>query len=93
VTDWDAHRWYFDEDSTLCAAIPHAILNLTVVWCAHQMRYTLHATHTDDSGAQLASYQHPFGPFDGTEEVVASAAHEVLRWLGVDHDRRHQHRE
>lgn len=77
----------------ICGSVPHQILNVMVVWCPHDLRYVVSAYHTDDSGARGPAYQHPLGPFDGTEEVVASAAHEVLRWLGAEHDRRENERE
>lgn len=81
------------EAESVCAAVPHAILNLMVVWCGHELRYVVHATHTDDQGNSLGHWTHPLGPFDASEEIVASVAHETLRWLGIDHERRHQERE
>lgn len=81
--DWD---W-------MCAAVPHQILNVMVVYCGHDLRYVVHAGHTNDQGESLEHYVHALGPFDATEEVVASVAHEVLRWLGVHHERRNQERE
>lgn len=87
----DSHD--FGDRPSICAKVNHGILNITVVYCPHELRHIVYATHTDDQGRELGHWQHALGPFDASEEVIASVAHEALRWLGIEHDRRHQHRE
>jgi hypothetical protein len=64
-----------------------------LVYCPHQMAYRAYFTQTDDSGASLEHLSVLFGPFDGTEDVVGRTAHEVLRWVGAEQERRWPDRE
>lgn len=76
-----------------CSERRHPVLLLTVAWCPVDLAFNLSADHTDQWCTHGPSYKTKLGPFDGREDVIASAAHDILRWLGVEDERRQQARE
>lgn len=57
-----------------CAALPHTIVSLTAVWCAHRQAWTIYARSVIEAGAEsgptvLADASEALGPFDGHVEA------------------------
>lgn len=67
------------EDFPQCPEIPHAILNVQIVYCPHDSGYTMSVMLGDQTEKPWSDHTYRYGPFDEITDVVADLA----GWLRV----------
>lgn len=67
------------EDFPTCSSIPHAILNIQVVYCPHDRGYSLSMTLGDESDVPWSTRRARYGPFDDHDDLVK----DIGAWVAV----------
>jgi len=67
------------DDFPVCSSIPHAILNIQLVYCSHDRGYTLSCTLGDTTEIPWSRKCAHYGPFDDSKDV----AHDIGSWVAV----------
>lgn len=69
--------------SKYCAGVEHAYVQATLVYCPHELRWSLLTTSWDEPGGedlrQWASDRIDFGPFDDLQDVLEAARAHLVK--------------
>lgn len=81
LTRWRPPLAYVEHlaDFPTCDQIPHAIMNIQLVYCPHDRGYTMSCTLGDTSEHAWSHRLYRYGPFDTPRDIGA----DVGQWISV----------